>query len=203
MKQCRRCLACKPLRDFPTSKRNKDGFESYCKPCKKDYSHQNYMEYRKQGKRKHPPLYERFWSKVGIAGKDECWLWKASCTVFGYGQLYYHGKPERAHRLAWLLTYGDIPTGMHVLHKCDVPACCNVNHLFLGTHQENMYDMITKMRYAHGDDFTNSKLTSDKVIKMRELYDSGLYTTTEIGEVFHTSRQNVNDIGKRRSWKHL
>ena len=204
MKQCRKCLVLKPQSDFRSSKRNKDGLGSYCKRCNKEYAREHYIEYRKQGKHKHLPMPQRFWDKVEIRGNDECWLWRASCTTSGYGQLAYkNSKPERAHRIAWELTYGDIPTGMHVLHKCDVPACCNVFHLFLGTHQENMDDMATKGRNAHGDAFINSKLTSVQVLKIRELYASGLYTTTEIGGMFNTSRQNVNDIGKRRSWKHL
>ena len=64
----------------------------------------------------------------------------------GYGRLRYKGKKMLAHRLMWLLKKGSIPKGMLVLHKCDNPSCCNIEHLFLGTHKDNYKDALQKDR---------------------------------------------------------
>lgn len=94
---------------------------------------------------------ERFWSHVNrVAGG--CWPWQA-CNLRGYGRFTVRalGRGFYAHRFAWELTHGPIPDGLHVLHRCDNPPCCNPDHLFLGTHLDNIADMIAKGRNATGD----------------------------------------------------
>jgi hypothetical protein len=71
-----------------------------------------------------------------------CWLWEGPVNFFGYG-LSHH---SRVHRLAWEEANGPIPDGLFVLHRCDVPSCCNPDHLFLGTHQDNADDKKRKGR---------------------------------------------------------
>src|SRR5580698_5257741 len=75
-----------------------------------------------------------------------CWLWQRARNHYGHGQVWFDGRLHLAHRLVWALVIGDIPNSMYVLHKCDVPACCNPDHLFLGTQQDNIADMIIKGR---------------------------------------------------------
>lgn len=90
-------------------------------------------------------LEQRFWAKVAPPNEKGCRLWTSAIGRYGYGAI--SGAPEsRAHRLAWRLTHGPIPPGMWVLHHCDVRACCNVDHLFLGTAADNTADMIAKGR---------------------------------------------------------
>jgi hypothetical protein len=91
---------------------------------------------------------ERFWSKVDIKGKDECWEWKASTDRKGYGQIGYPDRYSivRSHRVAWELTNGPIPDKMLILHKCDNSKCNNPNHLYCGTHSDNICDAITRNR---------------------------------------------------------
>ena len=89
---------------------------------------------------------ERFYSKAIEQG--DCIVWTAAKNVEGYGRFHYSGKFWMAHRLSWTLEIGEIPDGMHVLHKCDNPPCINVNHLFLGTNSDNVADKVSKNRQA-------------------------------------------------------
>src|SRR5690348_6874526 len=92
------------------------------------------------------PLEERLWDHVEIGTPDECWLWQGE-TNGTYGRVRNHRGPSwSSHRLAWRLTFGAIPEGLCVLHKCDVPLCCNPAHLFLGTLLDNNRDMFAKGR---------------------------------------------------------
>lgn len=99
---------------------------------------------------KRPALAVRFWSKVQKGGPDQCWEWLASRKPSRYGQFTLPGnKLVRAHRMAWVLTHGEIAGGLCVLHRCDNPPCCNPGHLFLGTLRDNARDMLAKGRDRH------------------------------------------------------
>lgn len=76
----------------------------------------------------------------------ECWLWATTKDRKGYGQWFAYGRRQRAHRMAYESFVSEIPDGLWVLHKCDVPPCINPDHLFLGTAQDNTQDMIKKGR---------------------------------------------------------
>ncbi len=93
----------------------------------------------------------RFWRCVDVAPIEECWLWKRSTFKFGHGRYWIGGKGRQAHRVAWELLYGQIPEGLCVLHKCDVPRCCNPKHLFLGTQGDNMNDRDSKGRLGRDE----------------------------------------------------
>lgn len=95
------------------------------------------------------PLADRFWPKVDRRGPDECWPWKAARRAAGYGKIG-RGKSGRgwmlAHRASWELAHGPISSETLVLHRCDNPPCVNPAHLFLGTHADNVHDMVAKGR---------------------------------------------------------
>ena len=98
------------------------------------------------------PLAQRFWRKVRVT--SGCWEWQGAKHEHGYGRMRPTGsrkirqKVEMAHRLAWMLTHGPIPTGLSVCHRCDNPPCCNPDHLFLGSHSDNFRDAARKGRLA-------------------------------------------------------
>lgn len=79
-----------------------------------------------------------------------CYLWFGARSGFGYGSFTRGGKKFDAHRYAFEQAYGPISAGLWVLHRCDVPECVNPEHLFLGTHGDNMADMTRKGRHGTG-----------------------------------------------------
>lgn len=92
-------------------------------------------------------LEERFWSKVNVGKKNECWEWVGAIDTPGYGAFKFDGKKYNSHRIAWYLTHSDFPNEL-VLHKCDNRLCCNPKHLFLGTYLDNAQDMVSKGRHG-------------------------------------------------------
>lgn len=88
---------------------------------------------------------DNFWPKV-VKG-PECWGWAGAKTPDGYGKLKTSGHRIYAHRLSYEIHHGPIPYGQHVLHRCDNPSCTRPDHLFAGTHSDNMKDCLAKGRY--------------------------------------------------------
>jgi hypothetical protein len=97
-----------------------------------------------------------------------CTLWTGALTQKGYGDLLVERRHIRAHRAAWEAYRGPIPDGMHVLHKCDVPACINPDHLWLGTNVDNMADKMAKGRHSSNP---NPKLNERAVAEIRASAD--------------------------------
>lgn len=112
----------------------------------------------------YPTFEERFWSRVRKGAEDECWEWTGPRIPTQYGTIMVNGRVERAHRASWFLAHGPVPDGMWVLHSCDNRGCVNPIHLFLGTRQDNVDDMVRKGRgrypgralthCKHGHEFT-------------------------------------------------
>lgn len=112
-------------------------------------------------------LRERFEAK--FQRTDGCWNWLGALGGGKgggrYGHIRHEGKPVNAHRVSYMLYRGAIPDGMHVLHRCDNPACVNPEHLFLGTHLDNMRDMYSKGRRQAATGLRNgaAKLDSEGI----------------------------------------
>ena len=97
---------------------------------------------------------ERLLSKVKVDDKG-CWLWTGSKNSKGYGQIFLNKKLIKAHRLSYEVFKEPIPDGFHVCHSCDISNCINPDHLWVGTHTDNMRDMSSKGR--GNNRFTKSK----------------------------------------------
>lgn len=115
---------------------------------------------------------KKFWDRV--TPTDGCWIWQGLRNDSGYGIVGTMGKMVTAHRLSWTIHNGPIPQGLNVLHRCDIRACVNPSHLFLGTTQDNVDDKVAKGRQALGEKHGMSKLSTTDVQQIRLLRSQGV-----------------------------
>jgi hypothetical protein len=131
---------------------------------------------------------------------DGCLVFIGARTRFGYGRLHVGGRVEHTHRVTWEAARGSIPDGLIVCHHCDNPPCVDVDHLFLGTHRDNVADMVAKGRASRliGEQSAKATLTNAQVREMREL--SATLTQRELAERFDVEAGYVSVVvrGKRR-----
>jgi hypothetical protein len=127
---------------------------------------------------------------------EGCHLWKRCKNPDGYGQITYQGKLWKAHRLIWVLSNGSIEDNMHILHTCDNPSCCNIKHLKLGTHKDNMLDMFNKGRAnrAYGEGHGRVKLSNEEIPKIINLYYIKKYSQQKLGNLFNVSQTHISRI---------
>lgn len=145
---------------------------------------------------------ERFFAKIEPIPECGCWIWLGALDQIGYGLGYDGRRVLRAHRLSWRIVNGPIPEGIDVLHHCDVRPCVNPHHLFLGTHAENMADMVRKGRSRHvlrlGEKNPSAKLTSAQVAEIRASKE--LQRTLALR--FVVDQSTISLIRNGRIWKH-
>lgn len=138
---------------------------------------------------------------------DECWEWKGGIKENGRGHFSVRNGKEfknwQAHRMMWTLTYGEIPPGLMVCHHCDNGKCVNPNHLFLGTQQDNINDMMSKgrKRTLRGEADPKSKLKQKQVDEIREKYVPYIYSQFKLAREYHVSRSTIEAILHRENWK--
>lgn len=134
-------------------------------------------------------------------GEPGCWEWMGPKDPKGYGSFYVTRDSESftllAHRAAFIIAAGPIPEGKLILHHCDNRAYINPQHLFPGSAQENMADMISKGRG------NRQKLTVGQVKVIRVLGQEGRLSYREIATMFDVSEAAIATILERRSWAWL
>lgn len=153
---------------------------------------------------------DAFWSKVNITNKtSECWEWLGARKPKGYGNVRISKQYKIAHRVAFTLANGEIPSGYIVCHICDNPACCNPSHLMLGTIKSNSADMLLKSRgkkpesAARGEGSGMAKLTSADVIRIRNLYSSKELNQYELASKYGVSQPCIGAIVRKETWRHV
>lgn len=174
------------------------------------------------------PIANRFWEKVNRHGPipkhrpelGPCWMWLGARHPKGYGDFRRAaGRPtERAHRIAWELTFGSRPS-MMVLHQCDNPPCVRTSHLFLGTAFDNTTDMMAKGRgfapsgdrngtrlhpetRPRGEQVSSSRLTETNVRSIRAAAADGASHVDQAVK-FGVAPQTIGAIVARRKWRHV
>lgn len=138
----------------------------------------------------------RFYRQVSKT--DCCWEWTGTLKETGYGRFGLDGKALPAHRVAWELAYGAIPEGRWVLHHCDNPKCVRPDHLFLGTHKDNVEDMVAKDRQRKG---AKPKLTDEEVAQMRLDYSTGEHSQAGLATKYGITVRTVGRILRGKSRK--
>jgi hypothetical protein len=138
---------------------------------------------------------KRFHKKYGAPNENGCVIWNGTLNDRGYGQLLLaKGKGMKyAHRIAWVLANGDLPSDKMVLHKCDVPRCINVDHLFLGSAMDNSRDMVAKGRHAWRQGTRWQKLNATDGERICDLRAHGC-TQQQIADWFGVSRPLISLI---------
>ena len=146
----------------------------------------------------------RFWRYVNKT--DGCWVWIGGRRNGRYGD-FAVGHPNKhmlAHRFSWTLHNGPVPTGLHVLHKCDNPPCVNPDHLFLGTAADNARDKVSKGRQSRvqGERHHNAKLCVSKVQDIRRECATGT-TQREAAKKYGVSQRLVYMVVHKQIWSHV
>ena len=155
---------------------------------------------------------ERFWAKVPERPDVGCWIW-AGTSISGYPAIRMGRKNEpwlRAHRVSYEIHHGPVPEGLFICHKCDTPRCVRPDHLYAGTHVDNMRDMhergrenITGLRPAKpGSAHFMAKLSETDVHEIRKLRAAGC-GLKEIGKQYGIAPTHVHKIAHKKVWGHI
>jgi hypothetical protein len=152
------------------------------------------------------PVAERFWSKVAVAGPDECWDWIGSLEPHGYGQILDHRRLVKAHRVSWEIHNGPVPDRLCVCHHCDNRRCVNPAHLYVGTRKDNNRDRGARKRGRESRDIGelhhNARFTEAEVRAIIAMLEAG-YSQGEVGRFFGVRQTTIGRFANRQTWKHL
>ena len=142
-----------------------------------------------------------FWRDVTIGAPDACWEWQGKRKALGYGRCDRQGVlPESgAHRVAYALLNGPIPSGLDILHKCDNPPCVNPVHLYPGTDADNKHDSVSRGRHAFGTRQGSARLYPQAVIQIRASNGS----VSGLARRYGVSRRAIQRVLKGRTWKQV
>ncbi len=170
-----------------------------------------------------------FWSKSKYSNKNKwnnipCLEWIARLNNKGYGTITINKNSYYSHRVSWTLENGKIPKNLMVLHHCDNRKCINPNHLFLGTNEDNVRDMIEKGRQqnysnmakgnangarkypeklARGEKNGSSKLKEYQVLEICRLNKETKISMMKLAKIYGVSDVTISKILKGETWKNV
>ena len=164
---------------------------------------------------------DRFWSKVDkTSNPNGCWEFSITEKA-GYGCFSIKGKKYKAHRISYKLYYGKIPNGLNILHHCDNKKCINPDHLFAGTQQDNIKDMVNKNRHAkgkylskkikerkrkhpedtfYGEQSPNAKLTNEQANQIRQEYIPRLISLNYLAKKYNVAKCTILKIIQNKTY---
>jgi len=151
-----------------------------------------------------PNTPDDFWHFVEMVPGIECWIWTGKRSGHRYGAFNIGGRCIKAHRFSYELACGPIPDGLHVLHRCDIGFCVRPDHLFLGTHNDNMMDRTAKGRTNPpvGERNAWAKLTDVVVQEIRARYAVG-ERQVDLAAAFNVDQTTISKIVIGHAWKHI
>jgi hypothetical protein len=144
-----------------------------------------------------------FWSLIDVKSEKECWNWLGKLNKWGYGRLRNDGFMALAHRVAYEKKTGEKINNLIAMHICDNPACCNPNHIVLGTHADNQKDKFEKNRQAKGEKNGFSLLTNEQVLEARKKYKPRLVTYKMLAKEYGVCKDTMQKAIRGINWKHL
>jgi hypothetical protein len=160
---------------------------------------------RSSWERRQRPLSERFYERIEFDTNGGCWLWAGAMPErTGYGTISSNGATVGAHRASYELHNGPIGPGLLVCHKCDVPACVNPAHLFLGTNSENIIDSVRKGRNKPliGAKHPKAKISESDVPRILARLLRG-ESCAKIAADYGVTDCAINAIRRGKSWTHV
>jgi hypothetical protein len=149
--------------------------------------------------------YQRLKEKYKVNIDSGCWEYLANSYYNGYAHIKFKNKTYKAHRFSYELHNGPISDDLCVLHKCDNRKCINPEHLFLGSRDDNMKDMVSKNRQAKGIFNGTSKLSEQDVIEIKNYLNTNLYKglITDLSKKYDVSRAVIYSIKTGKTWSHV
>ncbi len=148
---------------------------------------------------------EKFWARVQVGSKSECWPWTGSKNKKGYGEVSFDGKVRKAHRMAFVFSGNKLTKDKPlVCHKCDNPSCCNPAHLFAGNNTDNMVDMAKKHRYSdtRGEKNGRAKISYREAMEIRDICKSKAMKQRDIAKAYGVGKSTVNYINTGAIWNY-
>jgi hypothetical protein len=147
-----------------------------------------------------PAAASRFWSNIDILGSSDCWLWRGPHGVrerSGHVRVWHQGTRIYAHRLAFLLSGGQVGEGQLVLHSCDVPACCNPSCLRAGSALDNARDRDSRgrrtPRLPRGESHWSAKLSNLDARRIRLARELGV-PADDLAQIFGLCRASIYNV---------
>lgn len=227
-KTCSTCAGVKPITEFFRHSHYPDGYRAQCKDCHKKKVERLAGQTRPRGlcacgcgkeiflldPRGRPRvsaaghekenMKDRFWRQVEKT--ETCWLWKGTCSG-GYGSFSmpptsrHKGHIRRTHKVSWEWENGPIPEGKQINHHCDVKNCVRPEHLYLGTHTDNMRDAFARGQLVRpkGEANLNAKLTEEAVRMIRASSSTG----TAMAQKFGVSQSAISAVRAGKTWCHV